>query len=508
MRVYKRRRPRNVVSCRISSVEQEWFPSERMSKCLERCKVWLPCCEGSDSEQGNGEDDADIDPDVDPDVDVDVEPRVRSEINSRNPSDLHVPRKSSNPPVKTDGFRTRSLVYIPPESSIVQLVQDEDLQERVDTFYRYLAESVGGGRAFHLAVSRDKIFQDSYRSMGGQSLKKAGLNISFNEGSIDAGGPTREWFTCLSQHMVSAEVGLFRVVGDQTTFEPNPASGVGNRAHLAQFEFCGQFVGMAIEKKTVLDCAFSRVVYKHLLNLPVGFEDLKSVDPETYRSYSKMLPKGGKESEVDPADVSLTYTATVIDGRDRKVEKELIKGGKDIEVNRDNVEEYVNLYAQFVLVDAIRDQLKAFAKGFFAVIPQELISLFKPIELEYLIRGVPEINIEDLKRNTEYVGYSSNSAVIGYFWRAVESFTEEERVKLVQFFSGSSRAPPGGFAKLIGARGSPQRFTINRGSGGIKSLPAAHTCFNSIDLPQYSTYEDTRQKLQQAITMTVGFAFG
>ena len=38
-----------------------------------------------------------------------------------------------------------------------------------------------------------------------------------------------------------------------------------------------------------------------------------------------------------------------------------------------------------------------------------------------------------------------------------------------------------------------------------KYLPVAHTCFNLLDLPKYSTKETMKEKLLQAIQQTEGF---
>jgi len=50
----------------------------------------------------------------------------------------------------------------------------------------------------------------------------------------------------------------------------------------------------------------------------------------------------------------------------------------------------------------IQQQIEAFLKGFHMVIPKKLISIFNPRELELMISGLPEINIDDLKANTVY----------------------------------------------------------------------------------------------------------
>jgi hypothetical protein len=58
---------------------------------------------------------------------------------------------------------------------------------------------------------------------------------------------------------------------------------------------------------------------------------------------------------------------------------------------------------------AIRKQLAAFLEGFYEIIPKRLISIFTEQELELLISGLPTIDIDDLKSNTEYHKYQSNS---------------------------------------------------------------------------------------------------
>ncbi|KAA6310785.1 MAG: hypothetical protein EZS28_056246, partial [Streblomastix strix] len=61
---------------------------------------------------------------------------------------------------------------------------------------------------------------------------------------------------------------------------------------------------------------------------------------------------------------------------------------------------------------------------------------------------------------------------------------DDERAKLLQFVTGTTRLPPGGFAKLIGSSG-PRRFTIFRSQKPLTFLPSSHSCFNQLDLPVY-----------------------
>lgn len=61
------------------------------------------------------------------------------------------------------------------------------------------------------------------------------------------------------------------------------------------------------------------------------------------------------------------------------------------------------------MADEIKTQIESFLDGLNSVIPIDLLKIFSCEELELLISGLPEINIEDLKRNTVYTNYTKDS---------------------------------------------------------------------------------------------------
>lgn len=60
--------------------------------------------------------------------------------------------------------------------------------------------------------------------------------------------------------------------------------------------------------------------------------------------------------------------------------------------------------------------------GVNCVVPLENLKIFTAEELELLISGMPDIDIEDLEINTEYVNYSKDSQVIKWFWKTLKTF--------------------------------------------------------------------------------------
>lgn len=48
-------------------------------------------------------------------------------------------------------------------------------------------------------------------------------------------------------------------------------------------------------------------------------------------------------------------------------------------------------------------------------------------------------SVDDMRANTEYSGYSAASPVIQWFWEVVQSFSKEDKARLLQFVTGTSK---------------------------------------------------------------------
>ncbi|KAI1428763.1 hypothetical protein F5Y12DRAFT_710709 [Xylaria sp. FL1777] len=347
-----------------------------------------------------------------------------------------------------------------------------------------------------LQVRREHVFHDSFKSLyfkSGDEMKFSKLNIRFHgEEGVDAGGVTREWFQVLARQMFDANYALFvPVSSDRTTFHPNKLSGI-NDEHLLFFKFIGRIIGKALYEGRLLDCYFSRAVYKRILGKPVSVKDMESFDPEYYKSLSWMLNN-------DITDI-ITETFSVEDDEFGVTKvSDLCENGRNIPVTEENKHDYVRLVVEHKLLSSVKEQMENFLKGFHDIIPAELISIFNEQELELLISGLPDVDIDDWKSNTEYHNYTPSSPQIQWFWRALRSFDKEEVAKLLQFVTGTSKVPLNGFKELEGMNGI-NRFNIHRDYGNKDRLPSSHTCFNQLDLPEYESYEALRRQLLKAIT--------
>jgi E3 ubiquitin-protein ligase HUWE1 len=333
--------------------------------------------------------------------------------------------------------------------------------------------------SLQLSVRRNNVFHDSFKALyfkSGDEMKFGKLNIRFHgEEGVDAGGVTREWFQALSRQMFDPNYALFEPVSsDRTTFHPNKLSSI-NEEHLLFFKFIGRIIGKALYENRVLDCYFSRAVYKRILGKTVSVKDMESFDPDYYKSLVWML-----ENDITDA----IFQAFSVEDEEFGVTRvvDLVPNGRNIPVTEENKHDYVRLVVEHRLLSSVQLQMEHFLKGFHEIIPAELIAIFNEQELELLISGLPDIDVDDWKANTEYQNYTAASQQIQWYWRAVRSFDKEERAKLLQFVTGTSKVPLNGFKELEGMNGI-SRFNIHRDYGDTKRLPSSHTCFNRESIP-------------------------
>ncbi|XP_051511958.1 E3 ubiquitin-protein ligase NEDD4-like isoform X2 [Myxocyprinus asiaticus] len=376
-----------------------------------------------------------------------------------------------------------------------------DYKQKYDYFRKKLKKPADIPNRFELNVRRNAVLEDSYRrilSIKRPDLLKARLWVDFEgEKGLDYGGVAREWFFLISKEMFNPYYGLFEYSAtDNYTLQINPNSGLCNEDHLSYFKFIGQVAGMAVYHGKLLDAFFIRPFYKMMLQKPITLQDMESVDSEYFNSLRWIL-------ENDPTDLDLRFT---IDEElfGQTHQHELKPGGADIIVNDSNKKEYIHLVMQWRFVDRIQRQMTAFKEGFYELIPQDLIKIFDENELELLMCGLGDVDVNDWRENTKYKnGYTPNHPAIIWFWKTVLLMDAEKRIRLLQFVTGTSRVPMNGFAELYGSNG-PQLFTIEQW-GARDKLPRAHTCFNRLDLPPYESFEELREKLHMAIENAQGF---
>lgn len=359
-----------------------------------------------------------------------------------------------------------------------------------------------------ITVRRQFLLADSLAavmSLNSHDLRKIWRFEFMGEVGVDAGGLAREWFQLVTEQIFDPDRGLWlSEAGNQMNMRINPMSKVScPEDHLIYFRFLGRVMGKALFDQRLVSSHMTRHMYKHILGWPITFDDLELVDEEYYKHLKKLTEM--KPEEVEFLCQDFTYTEDVLGVKETF---ELIPGGANVDVNKDNLPEYLEACLKYRMLDRTKPQMTELLLGFFDVIPEPLLTVFDFQELELLMCGLPTIDVDDWMANTNYIGkYEAKRGshqVCRWFWEIVrEEFDHEMRARLLQFVTATSGVPSRGFSVLQGNDGNVKKFTINGVDSTTYPFPRAHTCFNRIDLPVYDSKKLLLERLKIAVATSI-----
>ncbi|XP_030382842.1 apoptosis-resistant E3 ubiquitin protein ligase 1 isoform X4 [Scaptodrosophila lebanonensis] len=393
------------------------------------------------------------------------------------------------------------------------------------TFTHFLLKNIGGSetfkdkqdffyhevRKFHasyyhekmtLKVQREKILESSMKATKGYSVSDwcGNFEVTFQgEQGIDWGGLRREWFELVCSALFDARSGLFCTFHDkhQALVHPNPTR--PPHLKLKYFEFAGKMVGKCLFEsalggtyRQLVRARFSRSFLAQLIGLRVHYKYFEQDDPDLYLSKIKYI----LDTDLDATDTLELYFVEEVYDASGQLSKtiELIPNGAKTRVTNASKNQYLDALAQQRLCNSVKDEVDSFLKGLNAIIPDNLLSIFDENELELLMCGTGEYSITDFKSHHIANGNSAEfRRVLAWFWAGVSNFSQTEMARLLQFTTGCSQLPPGGFQEL-----NPQ-FQITA-APTFGNLPTAHTCFNQLCLPDYESYEQFEKSLLLAIS--------
>ena len=350
-----------------------------------------------------------------------------------------------------------------------------------------------------LIVRRDDILQTTAAALTGLSVHelRRPMRIKFElEEGVDEGGVLKEFFQIFMREAFRPEYGLF--VYDEGTRTHWFAQDPMGDSDL--FGLVGLLVGLAVYNNVILDLHFPRVVYKKLLlseadQTKVGMRDLRDVAPQTARGLEQLLAYEPAE-DVETA-FGLTWTADY-ECFGSVQTAELCPGGASRPVTGENRADYVKAYIVWRLTTSTAETFGPFREGFNLVAAGPALTLFRPEDLELCLCGLPHYDFEALQKVCAYEGgYSADHETVKRFWRTVHGFKTDERKLFLAFVTGCPRAPVAGLGAC--------RMLVQRAGPDSESLPTAHTCFNILMLPDYTTEDKLRAKLTVAINQAEGF---
>lgn len=273
-------------------------------------------------------------------------------------------------------------------------------------------------------------------------------------------------------------------------------------------------LGLAIYNMTILDVALPPFVFRKLLasapnsNGPVTsslrpaaghtLEDLAEFRPLLAKGLGQLLEYEGNVEETFCRDFVVEVNRY---GQLSVVP--LCPKGENRPVTNANRREFVELYVKYLLDTAVTRQYEPFKRGFFTVCGGNALSLFRPEEIELLVRGSDEpLDVATLRAVAVYEGWGKGvpagcEPVVTWFWDAFANSAGKNQRKLLSFITSSDRIPAMGITNLV--------IKITCLGGNCDRFPIARTCFNMLGIYRYSNQEVFETKLWRAVHESEGF---
>ncbi|KAH8087913.1 hypothetical protein HD553DRAFT_269487 [Filobasidium floriforme] len=347
-------------------------------------------------------------------------------------------------------------------------------------------------------------------------------------------GPTLEFYSLASKAFAARSNRMWRdedpSKGDEWVHHPHglfprpfsaeDKAGPASDQDMAPiFQGLGMFVGRALYDSRIIDLHFNKVFLKAILgdHVDLSLDTLKLVDPELARTMSKLEKLLAEKQEIDAeegigaAARSQAYEGLNLDGASIDdlaldftlpgyADVPLKENGSNVNVDLDNLEEYIELVYKVTLQTGIAKSVDSFREGFSRIFPIKELSIFSPEEMGLLF-GNPD---EDWSRETVELaikadhGYHSDSKQVRFLIDLMTGYTKQERRTFLRFITGAPKLPLGGFKSL-----HPQ-FTVvrKREPPPFKPddyLPSVMTCAQYLKLPEYSTKEIMESQLHRAM---------
>lgn len=284
--------------------------------------------------------------------------------------------------------------------------------------FRYLCQSNALPSHIKITLTRQTLFEDSYHQimrLPAYELRRRLYIIFRGEEGLDYGGVSREWFFLLSHEVLNPMYCLFEYANKSNySLQINPASYV-NPDHLQYFKFIGRFIAMALYHGRFIYSGFTMPFYKRMLNKKLTTKDIESIDPEFYNSLVWV-----RDNNIDECGLELWFSVD-FEVLGQIIHHELKANGDKERVTEENKEEYLTLMTEWRMTRGIEEQTKTFLEGFNEVVPLEWLKYFDERELELMLCGMQEIDVDDWQRNSIYRHYNRNSKQVLWFWQVIIS---------------------------------------------------------------------------------------
>ena len=161
-----------------------------------------------------------------------------------------------------------------------------------------------------------------------------------------------------------------------------------------------------------------------------NLNDLEDIEPELISSWRWML-----SNNVDDLEQPFIYELDIFG---TKIVQELVDDGSNVIVNEENKDVYIQEMITSKALIEVSEQIESFKKGFYEIVPKDVIKIFSSSELESLISGQSEIDVNDFKKYLNVSELSGDKIqLVQWFKDILDLMDQSLLANLIFFITGN-----------------------------------------------------------------------
>ena len=344
------------------------------------------------------------------------------------------------------------------------------------SFYRLVMSNDPTAVTGSLRVRRNTAIASSSQELSllsVASIRKGISSVRYADEESWGGGLLQEWFSLID---LAIDEEVFRDRDSAVGFNQLELSRVFSDDEL---RFVGRYLALCYIHNRPTGMYFPQAFFKHLLGHPLVVKDVQEIDADLYTSLN-FFARPMTEEEFDEMDID-----------------ELPRSGATEPLTYSNMGTQLSQSILNIVTNDRPGEFALISEGFREILPSDV---FDGIEMDQVRKFfcaereiVPQEFIDQIDfHDTSDASWTEDRKT--WIRNIINSFNQERLHKFLRFVTGFQNPPRGGFPEMgrIAFKAYRPEMLENR-------LPKSHTCFKSLDMPQYDTFEETDRILTNVV---------
>ncbi len=360
------------------------------------------------------------------------------------------------------------------------IIRSLSLSHRAQLLREILKSEVRNAERALITIDRERVFSSAYEAVRPNCKLWYESKVEFNVGFvgetlagekkevITGSGPLHEFISLVLDEMFSAgsENQLFEPI-DESTFLYKPIRGTDK----LKLRFAGGILALALRENIPLGITFIPLIQKNLLKMDVTFEDLKDQDPLFYKNIVEIRDNPDYDFEAYPHHFI---------------------SDQDLEVTRENFNEFIADIVSSRLVNPFESEVTAFLSGFNEKTQfLEPEKIFDSQDFSLLLMGRVNIEAKDFEPCFQDDLHPHSRQ---FFLKFFEESDFVLRRRILTFITGLTSVPFDGISSL-----NVKIALTVYGMALEDLLPRSSTCIKTLYLAPIPDYETFKTKFMTTL---------